>query len=94
MAKKSKSIEAMPAKAEYKPCLYLDVPSRAMLDDLKLGEIVEVTIRGKIKGMSSSKRSYPEGTEEHHTLDIEDYKVKMAESGKFEAMAADMEEDY
>jgi len=55
--------------------------------------MVEVVIRGKVKGMSSSSRKYPEGTEAHHTLDIEDYSVKMSESGKFEAMADDMDED-
>lgn len=95
MAKKAKKISAEMSSTspEYKPCLYLDLPSRGMLDDLELGETVELVIRGKVKGMSSSSRKYPEGTEAHHTLDIEDYSVKMSESGKFEAMADDMDED-
>jgi hypothetical protein len=92
MAKKAKKISAEVA-LEYKPCLYIDLPSRGMLDGLELGETVELTIRGKVKGMSSSSRKYPDGAEAHHTLDIEDYSVKMSESGKFEAMADDMDED-
>lgn len=92
---KSKKISAQPVaeSSGYKPCLYIDLPSRAMLDNLELGQDVELTIRGKVKGMSSSTRNYPEGAESHHSLDIEDYSVKMTKSGKFEAMADDMEED-
>lgn len=87
------NVQSIDASSSYKPCLYIDLPSRAMLNNLELGQDVELTIRGKVKGMSSSTRNYPEGAESHHSLDIEDYVVKMTKSGKFEAMAADMEED-
>lgn len=92
---KSKTISAQSSTepSSYKPCLYIDLPSRGMLNELELGETIELVIRGKVKGMSSSSRKYPNGTEAHHTLDIEDYSVKMSESGKFEAMADDMDED-
>ena len=92
---KSKKISAqsVDASSSYKPCLYLDLPSRAMLDNLELGQEVELTIRGKVKGMSSSTRNYPEGAESHHSLDIENYEVKMAKSGKWEKMADDFDEE-
>jgi len=92
---KSKKISAQSTaeSSGYKPCLYIDLPSRAMLSNLELGQDVELTIRGKVKGMSSSTRNYPEGAESHHSLDIENYEVKMAKSGKWEKMADDLEEE-
>lgn len=90
---KKTSAQSVAVTSDYKPCLYLDLPSRAMLDNLELGQDVELTIRGKVKGMSSSTRNYPEGAESHHSLDIENYEVKMAKSGKWEKMADDLEEE-
>lgn len=78
---------------EYVPSLYLEVPSKDMLQGLELGKDVEVTIRGKVKGLSSSTSDYGDGPEERHTLDITDYSVKMAKSGKWEKMADEMGQD-
>jgi hypothetical protein len=78
---------------EYVPSLYLEVPSKDMLQGLELGKDVEVTIKGKVKGLSSSTSNYGDGPEERHTLDITDYSVKMAKSGKWEKMADEMEQD-
>lgn len=74
---------------EYKPCLYLDVPNKEMLDDLKLGEQVEIIIKGRVKGMSSSKRASPEGKSEHNSLDIEDYKIKVAGKSIWDELVED-----
>ncbi len=88
MASKKQLDNAVIAQ-EYKPCLYLDVPSKEMLDDLKLGEQVEIIIRGRVKGLSSSKRVGPDGKSEHNSLDVEDYKIKIAGKSVWDELGED-----
>lgn len=77
----------------YEPSLYIELPSRVMLNELEIGQCVELIIRGTVKGLSSSTRNYGESTESHHSLDIGEYKVKIAKSGKWEKMADDFDEE-
>lgn len=85
MASKGIAVEAM----EYKPCVYLKLPSKDMLDGLKLGDKVEIIIKATVKSMSSSTSQYDGKAEENHSLDLEDYKLKMVETGTWDDLMED-----
>lgn len=74
---------------EYKPSVYLEVPTKDILEDLSVGQTVEVVVRGKITMLSSSTSEYDGKKEERNEMRLEDYKVKLADVGKWKSLSED-----
>lgn len=77
------------AACTYKPSVYLEVPSKDTLEDLAVGQTVEVVIKGKITMLSSSSSAYDGKKEERNEIRLEDYKVKLADVGKWKSLSED-----
>lgn len=97
MAKKVKKEYAPQAVAgSPKPCLYLDFQGKdvAQITGLKIGEEVEIVVRGKVKGLSQRERpDYDDDKKvvKTGTIDLENYRVQVLEeeTNVFAALAED-----